>query len=66
MKKTKEFMVTTSRVHAKQHQALRGSLGRSWSSMSYGGRVGSIRDFSERFSAPKFSASWLDILQEDC
>ena len=29
MKKTKEFMVTTTRVHAKQHQALRGSLGRS-------------------------------------
>lgn len=64
-RKTSEFMVPISRVHARQHQGLRGSLGRSCSSMSYGGSPGIIRDFSERISAPKSSGSWPDILQED-
>lgn len=66
MKKTRKFMVTIARAQAQQHQVLRGSLGSSWSSMSYGGRLGIIFDLSKRLSAPKSSVSWSDILQEGC
>lgn len=66
MKKTKRFMVAISRAHAQQLQVLRGSLGRSWSSMSYGGRLGYILDLAKRLSAAKSSFSWSAMFQECC